>query len=145
MQIPANVIAGAQASASKWHVPASVSIAQWAIESAWGAHSPRNNPFGIKHMPGFADQHFLTHEVVNGQRITCEQTFAVFASLDQAFDAHAALIAQKHAYASAMAALPDLEKFVTLMAARYATDPAYAAKIMSVIRAHDLMQYDGAH
>jgi len=140
--VPSEVVAAAQAAQKKWKIPASVQIAQWALESGWGDHQPGFNCFGIKHMPGYPDQHFLTHEVVNGKRITCEATFATFTDLAQAFDVHAALIAQKHAYAPAMAALPDLGQFVTLMGARYATDPAYAAKIMAVIKGADLNKYD---
>jgi len=33
-------------------VPASVLVAQWAIESGWGDHQPGNNCFGIKSYPG---------------------------------------------------------------------------------------------
>jgi len=139
-----SIIAAAQSAMSDWRVPASVSIAQFALESCWGAHMPGNNPFGIKHLVGHGDQHFMTHEVVNGKRITCEQTFAVFTSLADAFTCHAQLIATHAAYASAMKALPDLPRFVSLLAARYATDPSYAAKIMSIIRAHNLTQYDRA-
>ena len=48
MNIPANIIAAAQAAQTQYRVPASVSVAQWAFESGWGAHAPGNNPFGIK-------------------------------------------------------------------------------------------------
>ena len=33
---PMEVITAAQASQRKWHVPAAVTIAQWALESGWG-------------------------------------------------------------------------------------------------------------
>ena len=47
--IPNAIIAAAQAAQHKWQVPASVSLAQWIIESGWGAHEPAgsNNPIGI--------------------------------------------------------------------------------------------------
>jgi flagellum-specific peptidoglycan hydrolase FlgJ len=139
---PADVIAAAQASAAKWRVPASVSLAQWAIESAWGAHAPGNNPFGIKAMPGYPVQVFATHEVIHGHVMPCEQRFAAFADLAQAFDCHARLIASAPVYAGAMCALPQVPQFVTLMAAHYATAPNYAATIMAVIGQHDLTRYD---
>jgi flagellum-specific peptidoglycan hydrolase FlgJ len=139
---PSEVIAAARAAQAKYKVPASVSIAQWALESGWGHHSPGCNPFGIKHMAGYPDQHFLTHEVVHGAQIECEQTFAVFSTLTQAFEAHAALIATRPVYAAAMAVLPDLVKFLTLMGHHYATDPAYAAKLTSIIHGANLTQYD---
>ena len=140
--IPAAVIAAAQASQARWRVPASVSIAQWALESGWGAHAPGNNPFGIKAMPGLAVQSFATHEVVHGHLVPCTAQFAAFTDLAQAFDVHAKLIATARVYAGAMHVLPDVAAFVAAMAAHYATDPAYAAKIMAMIRGHGLAQYD---
>lgn len=136
------VIAAAQAAAAKWRVPASVSIAQYGIESGWGAKCPGCNPFGIKRLAGYPCQQFLTHEVVDGKRISEVQTFAKFATIDIAFLVHAKLIATRPQFAEAMAALPDLEKFVGLMAAHYATDPAYAHTIMAVINGDDLRKYD---
>ena len=49
-QDPPEVGDAAVASRRKWTVPASITIAQWAVESAWGASMPpgSNNPFGIK-------------------------------------------------------------------------------------------------
>ena len=142
MNIPANIIAAAQAAQTKYRVPASVSVAQWALESGWGAHAPGNNPFGIKAMPGYGTQTFATHEVVHGHLVACQQTFAAFVSMDQAFVVHGLLLSTAPVYKLAFAALPDRDKFVTLMAAHYATDPQYAAKIEAVIRTHALGQYD---
>ena len=49
-QIPPDVADAAVASRRRWTVPASVTVAQWAVESAWGGSMPpgSNNPFGIK-------------------------------------------------------------------------------------------------
>ncbi len=140
--IATGVIAAAQGAMAATRVPASSQLAQWALESAWGARAPGNNPFGIQHMAGFGDQRFLSHEVLHGRTVAITETFAVFASIDQAFLVHAHLIATRPVYAPAMAALPDLGKFVGLMAAHYATDPDYAAKILALIKQHDLTRYD---
>ena len=40
------IIASAQASQRKWRVPASVTIAQWALESGWGAHQSGKFNYG---------------------------------------------------------------------------------------------------
>ena len=47
---PPEVIEAAIASRKHWNVPASITLAQWVVESAWGAAMPpdSNNPFGIK-------------------------------------------------------------------------------------------------
>ena len=136
------VIAAAQAAARKWLIPASVSIAQYALESGWGAHAPGNNPFGIKALPGYDTQTFATHECIHGHMVACEQHFAKFTDLAQAFDCHAKLLATAGVYHAAMGALPDVAKFVARMGVHYATDPQYAAKVMAVIHGSDLAQYD---
>ncbi len=143
--IPAEIIKAAQDAQHAWNVPSSVSIAQWAFESGYGLHSPGNNPFGIKALPGQPSQNLKTTEVIHDQVVHEFQPFAVFSSIDAAFEAHAKLIATKPVYAPAMAALPDLERFVPLLAAHYATDKLYASKITNMIVQRDLTQYDQGH
>lgn len=138
------VIAAAKASMTMWKVPASVSIAQYGLESGWGQHMPpaSNNPFGIK---AVADEPFVsvtTREFLDGKWVEEDQPFRVFADLAEAFDAHAELLATAPVYAEAMAALPDVAAFVSLVAPHYATDPTYAATLMEIITGDDLTQYD---
>ena len=137
------IIAAARAAQAKWHVPASVSIAQYALESGWGAHCPGNNPFGIKAMATYGVQRLMTTEVVHGHAVRVPQDFCAFASIDEAFDCHAKLLAHAPVYAAAMRA-PNVEAFVAAMAPHYATDPQYAAKVMAVIKSGNLTQYDQA-
>lgn len=140
-------IAAAQLSQRVWGVPASVSLAQFALESAYGTKMPpgSNNPFGIKAVAGQPSVTVSTKEVIGGKMVTVQAKFRKFDSFDEAFDAHARLLATKSIYASAMAAWKtdrDLEKGIKLMAVKYATDPAYASKIMSIIQGQQLVQYD---
>src|SRR5258708_16164896 len=48
--VPPELIEAAKASQRHWRVPASITLAQWIVESAWGAAMPpdSNNPFAIK-------------------------------------------------------------------------------------------------
>lgn len=144
MNLEPEWIEAAKAAQAATRVPASVSLAQFGLESGWGRHMPpgSNNPFGIKafHGNGVSAE---TTEVVNGKVVHEEQPFAEFPDLSAAFTAHAHLIASLSVYAPAMAVLPDVTKFVTLMAKHYATDPAYAIKIMGIIHSGNLTQYDG--
>jgi flagellum-specific peptidoglycan hydrolase FlgJ len=135
-------IAAAQAAMAKWRVPASVTLAQFGIESAWGAKAPGNNPFGIKALKGQPTQLIHTHEFIHGKMVPEDLEFAKFDSLAAAFDAHARLIATAPVYAPAMAALPDLYRFISLMAAHYATAPDYAHSIAAVIQGDALTRYD---
>ena len=137
-----DIISAAQSAMIKWKVPASVSLAQYGLESGWGAHAPGNNPFGIKAMAGYPTQVIATHEFVNGALRPYNLTFAAFPSISDAFDVHAKLIATNAIYAPAMEKLPDLNAFVTLMGAHYATDPLYAHKIMQIIDQNGFVKYD---
>lgn len=135
-------------------VPASVSLAQFGDESGWGKDMPwgSNNPFGMKARARqdatgrlvFTDPYVLspTHEEHHGVLIPTLAHFRTFLSLDAAFMAHAQLIAEAPVYAAAMACLPDLGKFVTAMAAHYATDEDYAPKLMNLIHGDDLVRFD---
>ncbi len=71
-EIPRDVIDAAIASRQRWSVPASVTVAQWAVESAWGGAMPpgSNNPFGIKATGTQPAVVSPTREVINGENIT---------------------------------------------------------------------------
>ena len=145
MTPPPEIIAAAKAAQSVWRVPASVSLAQWALESGWGVHAPGGNPFGIKAMPGYPTQAFATHECQHGHMVACTQTFAAFNGPAQAFDCHAKLLATSAYYKAAFAALANgftTDRFIDMLAVHYATDPQYAAKIKAVIAGSNLTQYD---
>ena len=63
-----DVINAATASRLRWSVPASVTLAQWVVESAWGAAVPpgSNNPFGIKAIGETAAENLIA------ERVACE-------------------------------------------------------------------------
>ena len=146
-----DVIAAARAAQSKWKVPASVSLAQWALESGWGrALSGRNNPFGMKCPCGPDGVFHLPHTIVRtreedryGHSYYINAAFRDFDSIAEAFDLHAQLLATAPVYASAMAALPSLTGFIAKMAPRYATAHDYADMLWRIINGSDLTRYDG--
>ena len=82
-EIPSDVASAAVASRQRWTVPASVTVAQWAVESAWGASMPpgSNNPFGIKATGDQPGVESPTREVKNGESVTVTDRFRVFNSL----------------------------------------------------------------
>lgn len=149
MTIPSDVIAAAQASHAKYFPLgpyASVSLAQWAIESAWGrSMSGRNNAFGIKATPAqiAAGQATVrwTQEFYDGAYHKVEQYFADYPDMTGAFDAHAKLLATSPIYVEAQRAT-NVQDYVTAMAKHYATAPNYASVIMGVIHSNLLTQYD---
>jgi hypothetical protein len=145
-EIPSDVIAAAQA-AHKLYFPrgpfVSVTLAQWAVESAWGHDEPAgsDNPFGIKAVAGQPYVISMTREVINGISETIPQRFAKYASLTDAFEAHAKLLATSPIYAAAQRATnPD--DYVRAMAPHYATAPNYAAVLLAVMRTQNLYRFD---
>lgn len=143
--IPApEVVAAARAAQAKWKIPASISIAQYGLESGWGAHMPpeSNNPFGIKAVGARPSVTVGTTEYIHGNAVRIPQAFAVFPSLAAAFDLHAQLLATSGHYALARAALPDVYAFANALTGVYATDPNYGHLLGQIIRGSNLTQYD---
>jgi len=143
MIIDTRVVAAAQAANAKWKVPASVSLAQWIVESGGGKHEPpgSNNPFGIKAVAGQPSVEALTREFIHGRFVSCYAKFAKFASLADAFNAHARLIATHPAYAHAMRA-EEAEEFAERLTGIYATQPGYGDMLVKVMREYNLEHYD---
>jgi flagellum-specific peptidoglycan hydrolase FlgJ len=149
-------VAAAQASAKATGVPASVTLAQCAIESGWLRDMPEgsNNPFGIKavHLDDpstYVDSR--TPEYKNGLKEYIIQPFQKYATLADAFTAHANLIAKAPRYAPAMAVKGNLSEFLhQIMMCGYSTNrpplaskpPYYADELAKLIRQFNLTQHD---
>jgi flagellum-specific peptidoglycan hydrolase FlgJ len=145
--IPADVIAAAQAADRKWGVPAAVTLAQWALESGWGAHMPpgSNNPFGIKALPRGASVLVPTREHLNGAWTTVNAYFRKFDTIADAFDAHGKLLHDGGAYAAARACGRDDDRFGNALTGHYATDPNYGSLLRSIMHGGNFSQYDVTH
>ena len=111
--------------------PAPLLIAQWALESKWGAKPAGNaNFFGIKK----SDRHekcctVTTREVVNGKSVVQDLEFADYDSLGDSCRDYAWLITQGAPYHQAWAQYRkdgDLHGLIAAVAGKYATDPQYA-------------------
>lgn len=143
------IIPIAQASHAKFYPRGpftSISLAQWAVESGYGAHmSGVNNCFGIKATQAQREMGYarlvLTHEYINGHYIREEQWFANYDSLEECFNEHAYLLCTPH-YQRCIDARTPAEYAEALHLCNYATAPNYAATLMSVITHNDLTQYD---
>lgn len=143
-QPPADVIAAAQLSDEQWKIPASVTLAQWALESGWGEHMPPGscNPFGIKAKFGEPTCLAATKEVEDGKVISINAGFRKFATIADAFDYHARLLATNDAYRTARQWLPNVDMFCKGLTGLYATDPKYGDKLIAIINNSDFTRYD---
>lgn len=127
-----NEVAGIAAALEKQTgCPARLMIAQWALESEWGAKPVGHaNYFGIKK----ADRHtrcctVTTHEFVNGKSVVENLEFADYGSLADSCADYAWLITNGAPYRVAWVQFQqgrDLGALIASVARVYATDPSYA-------------------
>jgi len=130
----------AEAAAATTGVPADYILAHAALESGWGARAitgadgqASHNLFGIKAGSSWqgASVETLTTEYRQGLPLKVAQRFRVYADYGEAFSDYAGLL--KSRYAAALES-GDAGSFAAgLAAGGYASDPAYAGKLKSVI------------
>ncbi|GAB0116677.1 glycoside hydrolase family 73 protein [Acidisoma sp. 7E03] len=118
--------------ASLLDVPAIGVLAQTALETGWGSASPGNNLFGIKSDGSEASSLRATHEVVNGVLVPQTAQFRDYANAQGGIADYVRLIRENFPNVLGQ---KTVEGFAhALQAGGYATDTAYAAKIVSIAR-----------
>lgn len=142
--VPPEIIEAAKASRQRWGIPPSITLAQWIVESAWGAAMPpdSNNPFGIKALDGQPAVESETREVIDGKVITIVARFRRFASMSEAFELHGKLLATGSPYRAAREVVNDPDRFADALTGVYATDPQYGTTLKWVMDNYRLKQHD---
>lgn len=126
---------------------ASVSIAQAILESAWGASGLARQGFNLFGIKADASWHgdtitMPTAEYIHGRRVVVQAAFRKYAGWLGSIEDHAAFLVTNKRYAPAFGATNG-EAFAQAIAkAGYATDPKYAASLISIMRGRNLAQYD---
>jgi flagellum-specific peptidoglycan hydrolase FlgJ len=144
-KIKQDIIEAAQAAQKAMGVLASISLAQYGLESGWGARmTGTNNPFGIKAVQGQPYQLCPTHEFINGKYIAVMARFASYQSIADAFIEHAKLLASHPQYNAFMLAdkTGNVEAAVNALTGVYATAPNYGPILWHIIQGGNLTQYD---
>ena len=141
---PSNIVAAGQGSQRAYGILASTSLAQWAIESEWGAKlTGANNPFGVKapelSIPG---RMCWTHETIGGVSERVQRRFRDFPDVQAAFRYHGMLIATDPRYRAAYAVRDQLEPYVRALGPVYATGKGYAEQLLELIHENKLEQFD---
>ncbi|MGA7781164.1 MAG: glucosaminidase domain-containing protein [Paraburkholderia sp.] len=136
----------AQTSMATTKIPASFTVAEAALESGWGVDCPGFNLFGIKADPSWTGPVTTqqTHEVVDGQTITITANFRAYPDWLASLNDHAQFLLDNPRYQPAFAYTTGALFAQAVAAAGYATDPLYAQKIISIIRAHGLSTLDAS-
>ncbi|MDB5863674.1 MAG: flagellar protein FlgJ [Betaproteobacteria bacterium] len=125
-------------------VPIAVLIAQAALESGWGTSVKNNAYFGIKgKSPSGGATTFTTTEYVNGKKVTIQDSFRAYTDFADAADDYGRFLSTNPRYKDCFTVKNDPLAFADkLQAAGYATDPAYASKLKSIITTYYLADYD---
>ncbi|MEA3639797.1 MAG: flagellar assembly peptidoglycan hydrolase FlgJ [Lamprobacter sp.] len=136
------LLAPAEAASRRTGVPAELILAQAALETGWGRHQIRtadgrnsHNLFGIKAGSQWQGPtaEVTTHEYFNGQRTRIRDQFRVYDSYEAAFIDYGRLISRSPRYAAVSTAPNAAQAARALQAGGYATDPAYADKLIKIM------------
>jgi flagellum-specific peptidoglycan hydrolase FlgJ len=136
----------AQEVQAKYSIPASIAIAQAALETGWGTKVAGNNFFGIKAGKSWlgATSATATHEYVDGVRTSMTDRFRAYDSLRASVENYGSLLARSTRYTEVVAADNAFEAADALQEAGYATDPKYAEKLKQIIESRNLTRFDDA-
>ena len=130
-------------------IPASITIAQAALESAWGESGlakSGNNLFGIKADSQWRGETLTlnTREFIKGQWVVVPAKWRKYGSWQSSIDDHAAFLKQNPRYKACFLCTTASAFAHALEQAGYATDPDYANKLIALMSKHQLQSLDGA-
>lgn len=130
-------------------IPASLTIAQAALESAWGASGltqRANNLFGIKGVGPAGFSEMLTTEYYGGKKHQVVAKFRAYHNWAESIADHSKLVLngtkdKPKRYHGVLGA--DYRTAChEIWRGGYATDPAYPQKLIGLIETHQLWKYD---
>ncbi|MBY9078419.1 glucosaminidase domain-containing protein [Paenibacillus sp. HN-1] len=130
-------------------VPASLTIAQAALESSWGSSGlavKANNLFGIKGTGPAGSVTMPTTEYVNGRPITVNAAFRAYHNYGESIADHSSLIVHgvswdRGKYSGVLGA-DGRTAAKAIAAAGYATDPKYDELLIQLMDRYNLYSYD---
>ncbi len=130
-------------------IPASITIAQAALESGWGESGlarAGNNLFGIKADSRWRGETLTlnTREFIKGQWVVVPALWRKYPSWQSSIDDHAAFLKQNPRYKACFLCTTAPAFAHALAQAGYATDPDYANKLIALMNRHQMQSLDEA-
>lgn len=131
-----------QVAAQNSGIPAKLILSQAALESGWGQReilhadgTTTHNLFGIKATSSWQGKvaTITTTEYIDGQPQKVEQAFRAYDSYEDAFSDYARLVGGASRYQKVAQAASAEDAARRIQDAGYATDPAYADKLISIM------------
>jgi len=123
-------------------IPHQLIVAQAALESGWGKREiltsdgkPSHNLFGVKATADWDGEttEITTTEYYNGVKHKVKAVFKVYSSYSEALSDYTSLISSSPRYKHVRNTGSAEKSAKALQSAGYATDPAYAKKLISII------------
>lgn len=138
----AKLMPGAEPTARKLGISPEAIIAQAALETGWGKAAIGKNIFGVKADKSWTGkvQEVATWEDTNGAAdggvVYLNDRFRDYDTIEESFTDHFSFLEKNSHYKAAgvFDGKGDEAYFLALQRAGYATDPAYAAKLGSILR-----------
>ena len=137
------MMAPAMAVARLSGIPHQLIIAQAALESGWGKREiltedgkSSHNLFGVKATAGWQGEttEITTTEYENGVAQKIKDKFKVYSSYAEALEDYTSLISRNPRYKNVVKSETPEIAAKALQSAGYATDPAYAKKLINIIQ-----------
>jgi peptidoglycan hydrolase-like protein with peptidoglycan-binding domain len=127
----------------KYNILPSLTIAQAILESNWGIRALGYNLFGIKWTKGcgFQSQELWTREYRNGKPEMIQTKFRKYNSYSESIEDHAKFLMQRR-YEKVRKTKNYKEACYQIQNCGYATDPNYAKKLIDIIEAYNLQDFD---
>jgi flagellar rod assembly protein/muramidase FlgJ len=125
-------------------IPASLTLAQAALESSWGTRAPGYNLFGVKADPSWKGAVTLvnTHEFIKGVNTPVVDKFRCYGSWADCLQDRVEFFLRNPRYAKCFIEKSGEGWARAVAAAGYATDPAYADKLIAIMRGRNLARFD---
>jgi len=128
-------------------IPKGVTLAQWALESKWGLNAlGAKNYFG--HTYNAVKDYMLDPQWVELRERTISQgqittgkivRFAKYKNIKECFATHGLYVSQSELYRTAFDQASP-ENFAKELGKRYATDPEYSIKLITIMKRYHLRQ-----
>ncbi|MGA8008056.1 MAG: glucosaminidase domain-containing protein, partial [Thiomonas sp.] len=141
-QFIASILPSVQTAARQLGVTPVAILAQAALETGWGQHTPGNNVFGVKAGSGWSGGtvQTLTQEFQNGVASVGNAAFRAYQNVADSVQNYTALLSRPR-YQAARDQGNNISAFASaLQRSGYATDPNYAAKLVAVAHSPRMQQ-----
>lgn len=143
----ASLAPAARASAARTHIPASFVVAEGALESGWGTSRLAAEGFNLFGVKADASWHgpvltMPTREYLSGQWLMAPASWRKYDDWLGSITDHASFLLANPRYQPAFECTSGTAFAEAIAKAGYATDPQYAAKIVSIIGTYGLDALD---